>query len=108
VQQRLIVARTFLARVPERLIALRPLLMHTRAEISDHACVTIRGAAGSCCGSSVTWITRAESEQAEPGRVWTTVPRSVVSDASATRRTTGVAPARNQTVLKRLLRRIVG
>jgi hypothetical protein len=49
-----------------------------------------------------------ESEQAEPGRVWTTVPRSVVSDASATRRTTGVAPAGNQTVLKRLLRRIAG
>lgn len=49
-----------------------------------------------------------ESEQAEPGRVWTNTPRSAVVGSSATRRATGVAPARDQKLLKRLLRRIAG
>jgi hypothetical protein len=57
-QQRTIVLRAFLARVPQRLKMLRPLLIHTWAKVSDdHACVTIAPARRFLCGCSVTRVT---------------------------------------------------
>jgi hypothetical protein len=48
VQQGIVVARTLLACVAQRLIALRPFLVRAAAEISDgHASKTIRGQGGS-------------------------------------------------------------
>jgi hypothetical protein len=56
-QQRTIVLRAFLARVPQRLKVLRPLLIHTWAKVSDdHACVTITPARRFLCGRSVTRV----------------------------------------------------
>jgi hypothetical protein len=57
-QQRTIVLRAFLARVPQRLKVLRPLLIHTWAKVpDDHACVTIAPARRFLCGRSVTRVT---------------------------------------------------
>jgi hypothetical protein len=57
-QQRTIVFRAFLARVPQRLKMLRPLLIHTWTKVSDdHACVTIAPAPWFLCGRSVTRVT---------------------------------------------------
>jgi hypothetical protein len=57
-QQRTIVLRRLLARVPQRLKMLRPLLVHTWAKVSDdHAGVTIPPARRFLCGRSVTRVT---------------------------------------------------
>jgi hypothetical protein len=83
VQQRIVVTRTLLAGVAERLIALGPLLVHAWAEIPDHACETVRTAAGSA--------------RAGNG-----------SGAHLDECVSGSCAARNPTVLKRLLRRLAG
>jgi hypothetical protein len=59
VQQRIVVARTLLAGVPQRLIPLRPLFVRAATEVSDgHAIETIRRRAGSLPDRlSVTRIT---------------------------------------------------
>jgi hypothetical protein len=52
VQQRTIVLGTLLARVPQRLKVLRPLLIHAWAKVSDdHAFVTISRRRGFLCGA---------------------------------------------------------
>ena len=43
-----------------------------------------------------------------PGRVWTGPSRPAAANSISARRATNVAPARDQTVFKRLLRRIAG
>jgi hypothetical protein len=57
-QQRAIVLLALLARVPQRLKMLRPLLIHTWAKVSDvHACVTIAPARRFLCGCNVRRVT---------------------------------------------------
>jgi hypothetical protein len=86
VEQRAIVPRALLTRVPQRLIALRPLFVHAPAKVSDgHAGVTIRRPGGS-------FLLQVQCDMS----------------AKVAQRVKKVAPAGNPTVLKRLLRKESG